>query len=153
MASQIDRVLDGVWVGLHTCTLGTFSLYTLALSMPICNKKLHSTRAVESHKNFIVVTLLQWKVSDFLQLVSGVIFCCKSAYLEPRGITKTSSTYKYLCNPTRHPCPIQPRRITENKVSWNANFRQMVSWRIHAQQIALWCSVEPLLNYMAQYFN
>ena len=104
MATQIYRVLEGVWVGLHTCTLGTFLLYPMTLSMPICDKKLHSTRAVESHKLFIVVTLLQWKVSDFLQPVSGVIFCCKSAYLEPRGITKTSSTYKYV-TPPNHPCP------------------------------------------------
>ena len=117
MTTQIDRVLDGVWVGLHTCTLGTFLLYPMTLSMPICDKKLHSTRAVESHKLFIVVTLLQWKVSDFLQPVSGVIFCCKSAYLEPRGITKTFPKYKYVTPPI----PLQELCISGQPLQYFTN--------------------------------
>ena len=45
---RLTRVLGWAGQGLDTCKLGTFLLYPLALSMPICNKKLHSTRAVES---------------------------------------------------------------------------------------------------------
>ena len=79
--------------------VGDVFLYPLALSMPFCNKKLHSTRAMESRKLFIVVKFI---LCDFLQLVSSAIFCCKLAYLEPRGITKTSPTYKYVTPPQPH---------------------------------------------------
>ena len=37
MATQIDRVLDGVWVGLHTCTLGTFLAYLEPLGSKYAN--------------------------------------------------------------------------------------------------------------------
>ena len=37
------------------------------------------------------------------ELASRGILCCKSAYIEPRGITKTSPTYKYITPPL--PCP------------------------------------------------
>ena len=41
-----------------------------------------------------IVKLLQWKAYDFPQLVSDMIFYCKSEYLVSSDITKTSLTYK-----------------------------------------------------------
>ena len=57
----------GLELQLHTSALGTFLLYPLALSMPICNENSHSTRALESHKHFIAINMLRWKVCDFPQ--------------------------------------------------------------------------------------
>ena len=81
----IHRVVRGSGAGPHTSKLATFFVMPLALTIPICNKKSHPTWAVECHKLFIEVTLLQWKFWDIPQLVSDVIFCCKSAYLVPRA--------------------------------------------------------------------
>ena len=46
----VDRVLSGTGMKLHTCTLGIFFVYTLALSMSIFEKKSHPIRPVEDLK-------------------------------------------------------------------------------------------------------
>ena len=64
--------------------VGTFFVYILTLSMPIFKKKSSRRFLGESSKHFIVVTLLQWKVWNFLPEISTKIFSWKLAYIVPK---------------------------------------------------------------------
>ena len=55
-ANLVFRGLSGTGMKLHSSMLGTFFVYTLALSMPIFKKKSSLKRLGESSKLFIVIT-------------------------------------------------------------------------------------------------
>ena len=101
----IGEVLDRPGKKSHTSMLETFFVYTLALCMPSFKKKYPLKRLEKSYKLFVVVTLQQWKVCNFLPDVSGLIFSWKLAYKEPSYIV-------YKKRPQRrsmwlHPWPVQ----------------------------------------------
>ena len=78
MTCLIDRVLSEAGMKLHTFLhmLGTFFVYTLALSMPIFKKKSLLRRFLEkSSKLFIVVTLL------YILMYLGVCMSTISAWI------------------------------------------------------------------------
>ena len=54
MTCLVDRVQSVAWMKLHTSMLGTFFIYTLALSMPISKKK-SSRRFLEKMPKLILV--------------------------------------------------------------------------------------------------
>ena len=56
MTCLVDRVLSGAGMKLHTSMLGTFFVYTLALSMPLFKKKSTQRFMEKMTKLFIVVS-------------------------------------------------------------------------------------------------
>ena len=102
MTCSVVGSLSGTWMKLHSSMLGTFFVYTLTLSMPIFKKKSPRRFLEKMPKLFIVVTLLQWKVWNFLPEISAEIFSWKLAYLVSRCIQKRPPTKKNVTSSMFH---------------------------------------------------
>ena len=94
--------MGGSGAGSHTSKLATFFVMPLALSIPICNKKSHPTRAVECHKLFIEVTLLHMENLRHSTALVGCDFLLQIGILSAKGITKNVANLE-VCSPTPDP--------------------------------------------------